>query len=71
MEGERQLVQRGGLRDVVFQSLEVRSWVRVCGWGLGPARLEGVPDGVSECRCRAVGGGVGVGLGICTVGGRL
>ena len=39
----------------------------VCGWGLGPAPLEGV----SECRGRALGGGVGVGLGFCAAGGRL
>ena len=54
-----------------FQSLEVGPWVRVCGWGLGPVRLEGVSEGVSECRGGALGGGVGVGLGLCTAGGRL
>ena len=54
-----------------FQSLEVSSWVRVCGWGLGPVQLEGLSEGVSKCRCRALGGCVGAGLGLCMAGGRL
>ena len=70
-EGERQHVQRGGLWSVELWSLEVRPWVRVCGWGLGPAWLEGVSEGVSECRGGALGGGVGAGLGFCVEGGRL
>ena len=48
-----------------LQSLEVRPWVRVCGWGLGPERSEGVSEGVSKCRGRALGGGVGAGLALC------
>ena len=39
--------------------------------GFRPSALEGVSEGVSECRRRALGGGVGVGLGLCGVGGRL
>ena len=54
-----------------FRSLEVRPWVRVCGSGLGLARLEGVSEGVSECRGRVLGGGAGAGLGLFMVGGRL
>ena len=54
-----------------FQSLEIRLWVRVCGWGLGPARLERISEGASKCRGRALAGGVGVGLGLCMAGGRL
>ena len=60
-----------GPRNVEFPSLEVRPWVRACGWGLGPAWLEGLSEGVSECRGRALGGGVGAGLGLCAAGGRL
>ena len=45
--------------------------MRVCGWGLGPAWLEGFREGVSECRGGALGGGVGAGLGLCLAGGRL
>ena len=54
--------------------------MRLCGWGLGPARWrrsqrgfsEGVSEGVSECRGGALGGGgVGAGLGLCSAGGRL
>ena len=45
--------------------MEVRPWVRVCGWGLGPTWLEGVSEGVSECRGGALDGGVGAGLGLC------
>ena len=37
--------------------------MKVCRWGLGPVWLEGVSEGVSECRGRALGGGVGKGLG--------
>ena len=54
-----------------FLSLEVRPWVRVCGWILGPVQLEGVSEGVSECRGRALGGGVGIGLGLCMAEGRV
>ena len=66
VEGERQHVQRGP-PECGVQSLEVRHWVSVCGWGLGPAWLEGV----SECRGRALGGDVGVGLGLCMARGKL
>ena len=71
MEGERQHVQGGPPESVEFRSLEVRPWVRVCEWGLGPVQLEGVSDGVSKCRGRALDGGVEAGLGLCMVGGRL
>ena len=33
-----------GLWSVEFWSLEVGPWVRVCGWGLGPAHWMGVPS---------------------------
>ena len=39
--------------------------------GFRPSTLEGVSEGVPECRGRALGRGAGVGLGLCTVGGRL
>ena len=39
--------------------------------GFRLSTLEGVSEGVSECRGRALGGGVGVGLGFCTAGGRF
>ena len=35
-----------GLLECGFLELEVRPWVRVCGWGLGPAWLEGVSEGL-------------------------
>ena len=55
--GRREAVHgKEGLWSVEFQSLEVGPWVRVCGWGLGPVRLEGVSEGVSEFRGRALGG---------------
>ena len=54
-----------------FGSLVVGPWMRVCGWGLGPAHLEGVSEGVSKCRGGALGGVVGVGLGLCMAGRRL
>ena len=54
-----------------FQSLEVRPWVKVCGWGLVSVQLEGVSEEVSKYRGRALGGGVSAGLGLCTAGGRL
>ena len=60
-----------GLWSLEFLSLEVRPWVRVCGWGLGPAGLEAVSEGVSKYRCRTLGVGVGAELGLCAVGGRL
>ena len=49
----------------------VRLCVRVCGWGLGPAQLEGVSEGLSEYRGRALRGGSGAGLGLCVARGRL
>ena len=60
-----------GLLTVELQSLEVGPWVVVCGWGLGPAQLEGVSEGVSECGGGALGGGVGAELVFCMAGGRL
>ena len=39
--------------------------------GLRPSSLEGVSEGVSKCRGRALGGGVGAGLRLCVAGGRL
>ena len=48
-----------------LQGLELRAWVRVCGW------LEGVSEGFSECRGRALGGGVGAGPRLCAAGGSL
>ena len=56
---------------ISYGSLDVRPWVRGCVWGLGPVRLEGVSEGVPECRGRALGRGVGAGLGLCTGGGRF
>ena len=42
--------QERGFWSVEFWNLEVTSSVRVFQWGLGPARLEGVSEGVSECQ---------------------
>ena len=39
--------------------------------GFRPSALEGVSEGVSDCRGRALGGGVGAGIGLCMAGGRL
>ena len=39
--------------------------------GFRPSALEGVSEGVSNCRGGALGGDVGAGLGLCTAGGRL
>ena len=39
--------------------------------GFRSSALEGVLEGVSECRGRALGVGVGAGLGLCMAGGRL
>ena len=45
-EGEKQHVQmRASGVSVEFRSLEVGTWMRVCGWGLGPGWLEGVLEG--------------------------
>ena len=62
---QRGSTSKAGLWSMEFQSLQVSPWVRVYGWGLGPAQLEGV----SQCSGRALG--VGVGLGLCMAGGRL
>ena len=45
-----------------FRSLEVGPLVRVCGWGLGPARWPGSPS----VEVGPWVGGVGAGLGLCT-----
>ena len=44
----------------------------MCGWGLGPAWLKGVSEGVSDIgpSLRALVGGVGAGLGLYMLGGR-
>ena len=49
-EKGRGSTSRGVPLSVEFWSLEVRPWVRVCGWGLGPLRLEGFSEGVSKCQ---------------------
>ena len=46
----------GGLRSVEFQSLEVRPWVRVCGWGLGPAPWRGSQRGSPSVEVGPWGG---------------
>ena len=50
-----------------LQCVEVRPWVRVCGWGVGPACLEGVSEG---SLCIEVGPWVGLwrggGLELCS-----
>ena len=39
--------------------------------GFRSSVLEGISEGVSKCRGRALGVGVVAGLGFCTAGGRL
>ena len=55
-----------GVPEFGHRALSEGVWV-----GFRPSSLEGVSQGVSECRGRALGGGVGVGLGFCAAGGRL
>ena len=53
--------------------LELRGWALSVGvWvGFRPNVLEGVSEGFSKCRGRALGGGVGAGFAFCTPEGRL
>ena len=55
-----------GVLEFGGRALSEGVWV-----GFRPSLLEGVSEGVSECRGRALGGGVGMELGLCMAGGRL
>ena len=56
----------GGVLEFGGRALSEGVWV-----GFRSSVLEGVSEGVSECRGRALGGGVGVGLVLCRARGRL
>ena len=55
-----------GVAEFGGRALSEGVWV-----GLRPSTLEGVSEGLSECRGRALGGFAGAGLGLCMAGQRL
>ena len=62
---------KGGPLECEVQEFGGRALSEGVWVGFRPRALQGVSEGVSECRGVALGGGVGAGLGLCAAAGRL